>query len=151
MSARATLYESPDDLAREKAAIEQVSKRLGVTVEKMPTTSPVDFALMLGRRVVGWCEVKTRNKSMAEIESLGGFLINTGKLIAVKQLSEISGKPFVLVLRASDGLWWLKMKVAIDFVGSEIFVQGRRDRNDPDDIETCACFPVTRFKPLGVT
>jgi hypothetical protein len=140
-------YETREDLATERGIADQLALTWQCRLEKLNPTSPIDYCAMRGRRVVAWVEIKRRSKPMHEIASLGGVMVNLEKIKAVSDISQITGIPFLLVISTSDGIYASKFQD--DFTPDDLTLCGRKDRNDPNDIEACAVYRADRFKALG--
>lgn len=102
---------------------------------------------MRGKKVVAWVEIKRRKKTMEEISSLGGVMVNLEKMAAAQNISHITNIPFMLALGTTDGVY--AAKFTDDFLPDDLTVCGRVDRNDPNDVEACAIYRAHRFRHLG--
>ena len=139
------MYETKKDLDHEKEVAKKLGKAWGVEFKKLPIRYHVDFVLTKGENAVGFCEVKTRNYTMSRINEMGGYIMSMGKWSAAKSLSETSGLPFILVILALDGMWYLK---STEFKHDGIKVRGRTDRDDWQDMEPCVILNCRRFKKV---
>jgi hypothetical protein len=139
------LYETQDDLDRENSVVKTLEKAWNCTMTKLPIRYHLDFVIKRGDKAVAFCEVKTRNYTMAQIDSFGGYLMSIGKWASAEGLTRASGLPFVLVVKTSDGLYHAIFK---DFKPDDVLVRGRTDRNDWQDIEPCVLLNTQRFKLL---
>ena len=137
------LYETGSDLDRETSVVQVLEKAWNCTMSKLPIRYHLDFVIQRNGKAVAFCEVKTRNYTMAQIDSFGGYLMSIGKWSSAESLSRASGLPFVLVVKATDGLYHATFR---DFKPDDVLVRGRTDRGDWQDIEPCVLLNTNRFK-----
>ena len=139
------MYETKQDLNNEQEAAKVVERKFNCTMSKLPIRYHLDFVAKRGDKAVAFCEVKTRNYTMAKIGQMGGYLMSIGKWSAAKQLHDATGLPFILVVRTTDGIWYGSFK---EFTPDDVLVRGRTDRNDWQDIEPCVLINVAKFTKL---
>ncbi len=139
------MYESGDNLKSEFSVIQSVCDRWKCEYSKLPIRYHLDYVMRRGDKAVAFCEVKTRNYKMSEIDSMGGYLMSVGKWMAGKSMSKSTGLPFVLVVKTTDGIWYAKFT---EFKPDDVLVRGRTDRNDWQDIEPCVLLNCNRFTKL---
>lgn len=139
------LYESSDDLKNEQEVAVLMQSLWDCKFTKMPIKYHLDYVMHRGYKAVGFCEVKTRNYTMESIDGMGGYLMSIGKWSSAKQLNDVSGLPFILVVRALDGIYYAVFK---ELHKPPIEVKGRKDRNDWQDIEPCVVLETKLFKKL---
>jgi hypothetical protein len=70
------------------------------------------------------------------------FFISLGKFMAAKALVEFTKLPFFLVLNTIDGIYYRKFT---DFDNLKFVVNGRKDRNDWQDIEPMVLLDTDTF------
>lgn len=136
-------YETQHDLSIEQQVIHHLSERWGCSFVKLSIKHGVDFAMQRGTEVAGFCEVKSRSLTMAQIKAYGGYMLSLHKWATAKMLSDASGKPFYLAVNAMDGLY--VRPFLGDFKPESVTISGRRDRGDPDDIEPCVLLDTDAF------
>ena len=141
------IYETDDDLQNEKGVASSLEKKWDCKFVKLPIRYHLDFVLTRGDKAVAYAEVKSRNYSMHDIGKMGGYLMSIGKWSAAKQLCEASSLPFVLLVRALDGLYFARFT---EFAPDDVLVRGRTDRGDWQDIEPCVLLNTQRFKLISV-
>lgn len=139
------LYETESDLNRESKIAEFLETAWQCSFKKLSIKYALDFALTVDGKVKAFCEIKTRNYTMNEIQSMGGYLLSIGKWTAAKQLCDSSGLPFVLIVSAKDALYKGRF---IDFKPDDVLLRGRKDRNDWQDVEPCVLLKTNRFKRI---
>lgn len=137
------LYETQEDLSSEAAVAEHLAKIWKCEMSKLPIRYHLDFVAQRGKNAVAFCEVKVRNYSMDQIGKMGGYMLSLGKWSSAKQMCEASGLPFILVVKATDGIWFALID---SFKPDSVIVNGRTDRSDWQDIEPCVLIKQSRFK-----
>lgn len=152
MSAARPLYETRADLARERSVARRVEEAWDVKAEKLPIAQRIDFVLKRGREVVAWCEIKQRRRTVAEVRSRGGYLLDVPKLNAARDLAIATGRPFVLVLELLDDVLFARfLPEPWAFRGSPetvVVCEGRTDRGDAADVCPAIRIPFDRFRRL---
>ena len=139
------LYETDADLQREGSVVEKLEKLWSCQMAKLPIRYHLDYVAKRGDKAVAFCEVKTRNYTMDRIDKLGGYLMSIGKWSSAECLHRASGLPFLLVVQASDGLYYSSFT---EFKPDDVLVRGRTDRNDWQDIEPCVVLNTQRFTKI---
>ena len=135
------LYESQQDLLRERDVADQLSYRWNCEIYKMPVRYQIDWAMLRGGELKAFAELKIRNNEIGRYET---FMISLGKWVYGNQLSVISGVPFLVVVRWSDGLFWHEAGTA----PITISMGGRFDRNDSQDFEPMVHISTSAFKRI---
>ena len=142
-------YETEEDLQRESLVIKQVEAAWQCQAVKLSVKYSLDYALKRGDKVLSFCEVKTRNYTMADITKMGGYLLSLGKWTAAKQLSDSTTLPFMLVVKTLDGLYYCKFGTyPKSFIPKEVLFRGRTDRDDWQDVEPCVLLDTQDFMRL---
>lgn len=139
------LYETQEDLSSEAEVANYLSKIWKCEMSKLPIRYHLDFVAQRGKNAVAFCEVKVRNYSMEQIGKMGGYMLSLGKWSSAKQMCEASGLPFILVIKATDGIWF---SLIDSFKPDSVIVNGRTDRDDWQDIEPCVLIKQSRFKRI---
>ena len=139
------LYETQEDLSSEAEVADYLSKIWKCEMSKLPIRYHLDFVAQRGKNAVAFCEVKVRNYSMEQIGKMGGYMLSLGKWSSAKQMCEASGLPFILVIKATDGIWF---SLIDSFRPDSVIVNGRTDRDDWQDIEPCVLIKQSRFKRI---
>ena len=142
------LYESERDRTVEREAIEKIASAWGLSFAKMKISNVVDFALLNGKKVVAVAEVKGRNYSSVDIERFGGLILSAGKMLAAQGWVNLLRVPFVLVVKLTDGLFYMVFEPDTDWPELSVEMAGRKDRNDWQDIEPCCLIPMNLFKRI---
>ena len=140
------LYESDTDIANEAQVMAALSRRWDAQFHKLPIRYHIDYAATKDNRVVAYVEVKVRKYSMDQIDKWGGYMLSVAKLQTAQQLCHISNAVFCLVVRCTDGLYWVAIK---DFSEFPVSITGRSDRGDAQDIEPCVLIPKSRCTKMN--
>jgi len=130
-------YERPRDLTNEQRVAARMKER-GIDLRKLPISYRLDFAMFRDGKLRGFAEVKTRNNRHDTYPTL---MISLGKVMAARQLAEVSETRSVLLVQYLDGIYWCNF--ASPF---EVAMGGRWDRGDDDDVEPVAHYPIEAFK-----
>lgn len=136
-------YETEQDRANEEAVAKELMARWRLTeVKKLPKAYGLDYELIRDGEIIAFCEIKCRKLSFGYGD---GFHIALQKVIRARALTEVAHRHCMLVARFSDGkIYYVDFEQHRDGC-KEI---GRKDRDDPADIEPGCVFPWENFKPL---
>ena len=137
------IYETGEDLKREKEAAEYLAEKWGVVFFKKIGHDRIDFRITKNKEVIAFCEIKTRYKKFEEIERWGGFYFSFDKWKIAKLNNDVSGLPLIIVYIMEDGLYWAKFE---DFEKRKVFYNGRTDRED--GLEDCVLLDAKVFKKI---
>ena len=147
MNGKRPLYETQTHLDQEQGVAAVISSRWDCQPVKLPIKYSLDFALVRNKRIVSYCEMKTRNYTMNEINSMGGYLLSLNKWINAQNMCKSSGVPFTLIVQTVDKKIWYSV-FKDDFSKLTTYMVGRKDRNDWQDIELCVLISANRFTLL---
>ena len=136
------IYEKPEDIAAERAALDKACEIWKCTAEKLPIKYELDYLLLREGTGVAWLEIKSRTNPRTAYPT---YMISLGKIMAARRLSEASQFPSFLLVQWSDYCGYVRLDSLLDF---EIAFDGRTDRGDPDDIEPVALIPLEEFTLL---
>jgi hypothetical protein len=140
------IYESKQDLDREKQLSTILSEAWSCSFVKMPIKYHLDYAMLRDEKIVGFCEMKSPNYSLADFRRFGGFFISLDKFMSSNKLNGTTMLPCFIVLNALDGVWYASFH---DAKLTAIKMKGRKDRNDWQDMEPCVVLDTDQFKLLG--
>ena len=135
-------YESKQDLNNERLVADAL-ENIGVEVYKLPVQYRLDWLLRKGGQPIGFAEVKARRCDMKTYPTV---MISLSKVMHAKMLTEATGLPCYLILLYRDGL--ARLDFAADF---SVGPGGRSDRNDPQDHDVCAFYPIERLDIISQT
>lgn len=139
-------YENAESLAREVELAKRVSRAWHVTMFKQPRRYEIDFAALRNNEVFAWIETKWRDeKFFGEDE----YMLALSKYAAAVRYRALTSVPaFFVVQFGNREPWWREMK------GTDkcppLRPGGRTDRNDPEDREICAWFPMREFNLISL-
>ena len=135
-------YETDHDIANERIVADAL-ENIGVEVYKLPVQYRLDWLLRRDNQPIGFAEVKARR---CDLNTYPSVMISLSKVMHAKMLSEATGLPCHLILLYRDAL--AKLDFAADFTVSP---GGRSDRNDPQDHDVCAYYPIERLTVISQT
>ena len=139
------LYETQADLVSEQDVAAHLAKVWNCEMSKLPIRYHLDFVAQRGKNAVAFLEIKVRNYSMERIGNMGGYMLSLGKWSSAKQICEASGLPFILAVKATDGIWFTLIE---SFKPDSVIVNGRQDRGDWQDIEPCILINKSKIKRI---
>ena len=139
-------YETKENTQQEKAVADFASRKWGCDFAKLKKAYALDYAIIRDKKVISFAEIKCRNYNMDRLDSLGGFMLSLHKWLEAKNICQVSGVPFSLLIRTEDGIWWHKTE---DFLNDSITIGGRYDRGDDQDVEPVVLLKSNRFKKLA--
>lgn len=132
-------YETRRDRLRETGVLDAVCAKWNCTWEKLPMHYYLDAALIREGSVMAVAEVKCRKLAFANVHS--EYLISAHKYRELV-LWESTGKEALLIVKFTDCIAYHK---ALAFCPPMSW-GGRRDRNDPQDMEMMVKIPKDSFK-----
>jgi len=138
-------YETSKDLDCEKQLSTILSQAWSCSFVKMPIKYHLDYAMLRDEKIVGFCEMKSPNYSLADFKRFGGFFISLDKFMSANKLNETTKLPCMIVLNALDGVWYTTFH---DARFHSFKIKGRKDRNDWQDMEPCVVLDTDQFKLL---
>ena len=151
-------YENKQSLDAERKTVETLSKMWKVQFIKMPISYHLDYAMIhkinvyqygeaLKDSIVGFAEVKVRTNPITQYDT---YMIALSKVLKARQLSEATKKPSILIVNwrtinkdptKNDCIGWTNFKREF-----KLGFGGRKDRNDWQDQEPVALYPISMFK-----
>lgn len=140
------LYETEDNLREQEGVARLVEEKWKCKFVKLKKAYALDYAVLRGGKIVAFAEVKCRNYTMEKLNSFGGFMLSLHKWTEAKNISGVSGVPFVLIVKTIDGFWHHS---TTGFETDGISFGGRTDRNDLQDVEPVVILKGGRFKKLA--
>lgn len=139
------LYEKQEDLDRESAVARVLEVAWNCSMAKLAIKYHLDYVAKRGDTAAAFCEIKSRSYSMEQIDRFGGYLLSINKWSSAESLYRASSLPFILVVCATDGIYYASFTT---FKPDSVVVRGRKDRNDWQDIEPCVLLNTSRFTKL---
>ena len=139
------IYETEKDRKMEQAIINELSDAWKIFYQKLPIKHRLDFALLDDKRVVtAWAEVKRRDNDSNTYET---YMLSLDKYMSGMKLFKLTGLPFYLVVKFSDGLYYCEVSL-LSYAQLTISFGGRTDRADAQDVEPCIYFDSNLFKKV---
>lgn len=135
-------YETSADIDAETEVALLVAERWKATAHKLKKFYSTDWALIRNEVVMAFIEIKCRNNPRDKYPTL---ILSLDKVISMKNLASVSGKPVFLVVKYTDAICYTQ-----NLRPESIRLGGRTDRNDAQDIEPVIHIPVRNFKTLAI-
>jgi hypothetical protein len=140
------LYENAENLEKERAVALFIEDRWKCEAVKMPIKYGLDFTFRRSKQLFGFGEIKCLNYELSDFDRMsGGYFISLGKFMSAKSLCEFTKLPFFLILNTLDGVYYRKF---IDFDGLKFTINGRKDRNDWQDMEPMVLLETALFTKI---
>ena len=139
------VYEKQSDIENELAVARAVSSSWNCDVYKLPAMERADFAIEVKGEYVGLMEIKCRNYSYDQLDRMGGLIISKKKIDSIFDLAGEHGVFVILAVNLAGVIYSMSSRFLPEF---EVTRAGRRDRNDPKDIEECYLIPMSCFEAL---
>lgn len=138
-------YQTAEDLEREIEVIQYVCDTYGKKYRQLSKKNyyRVDFALLVDNRIESLVEVKCRTKPYNFFKY---YTISLQKVVNLKALSLHSNIKCGLIIHFSCGK--IVACNANDIPMNNIYIGGRYDRNDPQDIEPMVKMDMDVFVTL---
>lgn len=137
-------YETEETLRKEREIIIAFCSAMPFVFKKTPKFCPVDFFLYSidkkGCPVSAVAEAKERDRVRQPGEIL---ILSERKLKECWQIADQYGVPFLFITDFNGKIHYNKMKREYP-----VKMIGRKDRNDPLDIEPCAIIQTMDFVPI---
>lgn len=130
-------YESEKDRTKEQQVIDVFCRQFNLTAQKLKPSLIVDYALLKGERMVGVCEVKVRGKSYPEM------FISLHKVQEMRKHVN-DGNKARIIFAVPEGVYVQKVEFpdGDPSIKGWIGIKGRKDRNDPFDMEPVVHWPL---------
>jgi hypothetical protein len=146
-----TLYETPQDKERERAAVAAFAARYGLDTVELPPRYPVDFAVVRGGdggldEVTAFGEVKIRSNPADRYPTA---ILGASKWAEAVTLAERTGCKLILLYGWDMGqdLRWVELTQLTN--PPRIAPGGRTDRDDDQDEEPVVHIPVELFRHVS--
>ncbi len=139
------VYETEKDRKMEQAIINELSDAWKIFYQKLPIKHRLDFALLDDKKaVIAWAEVKRRDNDSTTYDT---YMLSLDKYMSGMQLFKLTGLPFYMVVKFSDGLYYCEVSL-LSYAQLNISFGGRTDRGDSQDVEPCIYFDSNLFKKV---
>lgn len=141
-SERANYYSERNEVAEAEIA-EALESAWNVKLHKTWQYRRYDYLANRGTKVVGFVEMKDRDKSSTKFPT---FMLGIDKWAYLLNMSDTLRTPSVLVIRFTDGIHYCHAKPG-DFL-IEYNPNWVQYRGDEKDIEAAIHIPMSMFRPL---
>ena len=139
------VYETEKDRKMEQAIINELSDAWKIFYQKLPIKHRLDFALLDDKKIVtAWAEVKRRDNDSTTYDT---YMLSLDKYMSGMQLFKLTGLPFYMVVKFSDGLYYCEVSL-LSYAQLNISFGCRTDRGDSQDVEPCIYFDSNLFKKV---
>lgn len=136
------MYETERDRQNEQRLMDAIGEAHGLHFVKLPIKYSLDALAFDDGDARGFFEFKSREISAQKFPTA---MVNLGKVIAASNLSRATGLNCWLCVE------WTDTVGVIDFASPfEIGVGGRTDRDDRNDIDLMAHYPISGFRMLNL-
>ena len=135
------MYESKDNLEKEKNVLRHMSVKWDVSYSKLPISYKLDYSMYRNDKLCGFAEVKCRKNSMNDFST---YIISLSKVMKARRLASVTGTKSVLIVSWSDATGWINL-----FSDFEVKQGGRSDRDDWQDQEPVCHFQISEFKIIS--
>lgn len=132
------IYENEQTLANERSVITGVADKWGVSVVKLPRRYSADFALLRGKEIMAWAELKSRANP---IHTFSTYQVSLHKYMALVSISRDTGIPSFLIVDWQDCIGYIQVPTPIGIVFG-----GTTKRGDWEDKEPMIEIPISDFK-----
>ena len=132
------MWETKEDLAREKDVADYACDRWGVTAFKLPIQYHADYALVRHGKIAALMEIRCRNKKYET------FMFSVQKRMHVRHIAQDLGVKAFFVIKFPDGIYYLDFDEEPDHSG----IGGRNELRDDRDVEIVYHYNVNRLKKL---
>jgi hypothetical protein len=150
MSVNRPIYETRANLDQELSVAAVVARKWDCVPVKLPMKYSVDFALVRNKQIKSFCEMKSRNYTLTQLDKMGGVMISFDKWMKAKSICRSANVPFILIIQTVDKKIWYSV-FSDEFVRMPTYLGGRTDRNDSQDIDACVLLDAKLFKLLEET
>jgi hypothetical protein len=139
------IYQTPAHLVAQREIIAQYSRARRMIAVEMPDLSRYDYEMHDGKAVREIVEVKDRPKIRFRSIKESGYGISHRKLSDLRNAARSRPVGAVLLVRMSDGLYVAPIPSGGKW---RTAMGGRKDRNDPQDIEMMEFVPQSQFRKI---
>lgn len=138
------IYESLADKENERAIVTQICYAWDCLAEKGRHLGYVDYYLYKPKtNLIAVIEIKNRHK--LSVRKFPAYMISKNKINKGLIISNELAVPFLLVVNFAEMLMYAEIKREHQYKEG---MGGRKDRNDPYDIEPVVYIPISLFKPI---
>lgn len=141
------IYETEQDRAAQRTALDYAARCWGCRCRHMPDGSLIDGLMFSDDQLMAWVEFKGR--SSIRHDAWPTVVLSQRKWDDGLRLSLRDQVPFVVLFGFHDGYWYVFVDpMAGDSHTPKTKITGRWDRDDPFDVEPCVLIEREWFRPL---
>lgn len=137
-------HPDPGGKERERALAQQLAERWRCSVSEFPALSPIDWYLHRGERLTALGEIKHKQRTLAQYPYVYLDVLKYWPMLSGSLTFQV---PSLYIVACLDGLYYASVNALI---GLTVHVLGRRDRDDPLDVEPCIAIPIRLFKRVSL-
>lgn len=138
------VYETDDDKDRQARAAGRIEDAWNIEVISFPALSTVDWLLLSDKGTIAYAEFKCRNYKRQHFKTL---ILSTQKLSHASYVAAQTKTKLFLFVEWLDGLFYRQITTD-DINNFPVELGGRKDRDDPKDLENVFAIPTNSFKSL---
>jgi hypothetical protein len=137
------VFRTEQAIAKEKALIERVAPIWGEVVKKNPEWHKIDFSVVdhSAKTIIGFVEAKCRNCNHATYRT---FFISLTKYMSACEIAKFTGIPTYILVEWLDQTKYVKVPCRT----TDVCMEGRLDRGNPNDQEPMIHIPIAEFRPI---
>ena len=131
-------YETEEDLKRERNVADFIESKWDCKCMKLSFKDKLDFAIVRQGKIKAWIEIKCRNIKKQLEGDLGypyeKYMISMSKINAGIRLSKETDKPFYLIVKFDNGIFYYEPKkedLDLEWGGR---IQTQRDEGDLEPV-----------------
>lgn len=133
------IYETSRHLSAEQKIAEVICNRFNCTFQKVPIKYGLDYAALRQGKICAFFELKCRTNPMRQYPD---YMLSMHKLMAAQRINLTTALPCFLAVSWTDAIGYAELIPDCYDYG----ISGRKDRNDPDDIEPVGYIPIDQFR-----
>ena len=133
------LYETKEDRTAEKN-LQWLLEYAGRSAFITPTTAPADFVVGKNGQLTAFAELKVRTTNM---DAYPNYTVDRRKVDKLIEHAKLFGVSAVLFVQWADVTKYVELSPPYPLIK-----QGRKDRNDPNDIDIQYEIPLSSFRNI---
>lgn len=133
--------ETPDDLAQEQEMADKLAKLWHCEMKKLPKNYHIDYAIMQGKKVIGFAEIPRRNINS---DAYPETFLSLKKWIGLNDVSKATGLPVYWCVQYNDKMCIIKAENNIFDIG----INGNVARGYENSFEPVVNIPIEKLKEV---
>lgn len=140
------IYENAQSLQNERMVMDAIETSWGVTCTKIPIKYGVECALMKGREITAWAEIKCRSCRSKDFPT---YMISLDKIVNGLLIARMTARNLYLFVSWKDVTGFLLIDEIPEIgMGDRYQLRTGQSEHDPDDREPMCYFNINQFLPL---